>query len=102
MARAQGSDLMGQSLVLQSLPPAVGHRCGAGQRRKREVKILLIIRIHCRVSFQRLVPPLVGRVFWDLCLLRFLSIMPCLKQPTHFQSLILLQWPLSYLAMCEY
>ncbi|VCW56971.1 unnamed protein product [Gulo gulo] len=25
--------------------------------------------------------------------------MPCFKQPTHFQSLILLQWPLSYLAI---
>lgn len=50
MARAQGSDLIGQSLVLQSLPPAVGHRCGAGQRRKREVKILLIICIQITVE----------------------------------------------------
>lgn len=35
MARAQDSDLIGQSLILQSLPPAVGRRCGAGQEREK-------------------------------------------------------------------
>ena len=41
---------------------------GQDKEGEGQVKILLIIRIHYQASFERLVAPLVGRVFWDLCL----------------------------------
>ncbi|KFO29871.1 Acyl-CoA wax alcohol acyltransferase 1 [Fukomys damarensis] len=63
-------------------------------------QLFIVICIHYRVSFQKLVAPSLEHCSEIFASFRFQGIMPSSKQPNNFQILSLLQWPLSYLAIC--
>lgn len=104
MGRAQDSDLWGSPWYSRAFPLQwVGGGCWAGQGRERtgekphnHMHSLLseASRGWCHLWLEHC-----SEIF---TFLRLLGTMPYFKQPKHFQTLTVVQWPLSYIVLCEY
>uniref|UniRef100_A0A8C4LQF8 Acyltransferase n=1 Tax=Equus asinus asinus TaxID=83772 RepID=A0A8C4LQF8_EQUAS len=102
MGRAQDSDLWGSPWYSRAFPLQwVGGGCWAGQGRERtgekphnHMRSLLseASRGWCHLWLEHC-----SEIF---TFLRLLGTMPYFKQPKHFQTLTVVQWPLSYIVLC--